>query len=63
MSKLDEKLVASVKPSRSKPATKPAPADKPKENRKPVRPQDAVPAGARRSESAQALFPECIWPD
>ena len=63
MSKLDEKLLASVKPSRSKPAAEPAPADKPKENRKSVQPQDAVPAGAGRSESVQALFPERIWPD
>lgn len=63
MSKLDEKLVASVKPSRSRPAAKPAQAAKPKENRKPVLPQDAVPAGAGRVGSVQALFPERIWPD
>jgi hypothetical protein len=69
MSRLDEKLKASVKPTRGKIvapaktiASKPAPAKKPGADTKPA----AAPARAG-SNSAPAntssLFPERIWPD
>lgn len=66
MSKLDEKLTASVKPVRGKTTAKPAPA-KPtpaaKESRPPTKPRTGGSSAVDLNAATQPLFPARIWPD
>lgn len=69
MSKLDEKLKASVKPTRAKPApaakpvAAPKPSAAPKPAKLPVRPRSNGVSGVDLNASTPPLFPERIWPD
>ncbi len=72
MSKLDEKLKASIKPTRGKAATPPKavaaakPAAKPAPAPKAEKESISAPAKASTARTAgntSALFPERVWPD
>jgi hypothetical protein len=72
MSKLDEKLKASIKPKHgktaapikgiaaAKPAAKPATAMKPEKKSMPA---PAKASSAKPASKPSALFPERVWPD